>query len=180
MSLPLALVAVLCSSGVPSVSDLVEGHHSHHSSLGGSSSSLELDPGWLLDDDGLPWVAVELLSRADLRLHIDGLRARVPGMGGVAALITSGVILVLVGVGFSIGGLVQTLLTGIFAWTLGVGLGALGLGILLIVLGAVDLVWVGNTRLRYEHRLRELEARLQVLDKLTLEGPKPAFMLARF
>lgn len=172
----LALVAVLAS--VPSVGSLVEaGHHGHHS-LGSGGNGLP-DPSWLLDDAGKAWVAVELLTRAELLLEIDHLQARMPGMGGVAALVTSGIVLVLVGVGFTIAGLVQVAVTGMVTWVLGVGLGALGIGVVLLILAVVDSVAILETRNRYDYRLARLRDQLGKVTQLQV-GPSPTLTLARF
>lgn len=173
----LTLAAMLCSGGVPSIASLAEGRHGHHGHSSGHSSGM--NPGWLLDDAGNAWVAVELLSKTDLVLELDGLHARWPGMGGSAALITSGIVLVLVGLGFTVAGLVQTLVTGMVTWVLGVGLGAVGLGIVLFIVGVSTFLSVSDTRSRYDYRIKQLEQRLQVLDKATL-GPVPSLPLARF
>jgi hypothetical protein len=184
MSLALTLTVALCGGAVPSVASLAEAHHSHHSS--GSSSDAPfagLDAGWmLLDDAGKAWVAVELLSRADLAFELEGLRARFPGMGGPTALIIIGAVLVLTGAVLSIVGLVQTLVTSIFAWTLGVGLGSLGLGVVLLIVGVASLASSTATRTRYNYRMKELANRLEVLDRQSTAptGPSPSLLFARF
>ena len=170
MSLALTLVALLCTGG----------HHGHHGGHS-SSSGATFEPGWLLDDAGKAWVAVELLSRADLELEVNTLHARWPGMGGVAALITAGIVLGVVGVGFTIAGIVQTLVTGMVTWVLGVGLGALGTGVLLIILGAIDFLAVFDQRNRYDYRIKQLEQRLDQLEKVgRAPSPSQGLMLTRF
>ena len=177
-----ALLVALLSSSVPGVGELTLGKHGLGGLRGGYSST-NPNPKWLLDDDGKPWTPVEQLVKEQILEEIARLEGRRPGYGGPATLFVLGLLVALTGVGFVIGGGIDTAISGVISWALYVGAGGVVVGLVLMIWGLVRLGTVLNERQRYDWRLDRLKERLEALDKLTrVPGAAPAelFTVARF
>lgn len=145
----------------------------------------EPDPAWLLDDDGKPWSPLEEMTREQVLAELTFLRGKTPGIGGPLLLIVIGGLTFFTGVGFTIGGIVSTLVSTAISWALYVGLGGIVLGVVLVVAGVIRFGQIARSSTRYQYRIEQLEHRLETLDQMVEHSaqrmaPAAMFELARF
>ncbi|MBL8954595.1 MAG: hypothetical protein JNK82_27700 [Myxococcaceae bacterium] len=141
--------------------------HGHHHDGGRHRAGTVVLPSWGLDDDGEPWVPVAELQREAVLAEISLLEGRRPGLGGPISLLVMGLLVGVTGIGFGLGGAVDTAITGVLSWALWVGGGVLVAGVVLFIVGLVVLGRVMEHRARIDWRLDRLEERLATLDETT-------------